>query len=172
MPYYITGGVAAIVYGEPRTTRDLDLVINLQRESIAPLAAALTAAGFYCPPGAVEDIQFGRGQTLSVTHMSMVLNADLVLNADTVSDRSKMQRRRLETLDEAGTQQFWVAAPEDLILAKLLWGKRSNSQKQWRDVLGVLKVQGESLDFAYMLAWAEPLELSMELAQALVEAGL
>jgi len=172
VPYYITGGVAAIVYGEPRTTRDLDLVINLQRDNILPLAAALSAAGFYCPPGAVEDIQVGRGQTLSVTHIEMVLNADIVLNADTAFDRSKMQRRRLETLDEAGTQQFWVASPEDVILAKLLWGKRSQSQKQWRDVLGVMKVQGEHLDFAYLMQWAEPLELSVALGQAIVEAGL
>jgi len=104
--------------------------------------------------------------------MSMVLNADLVLNADTPFDRSKMSRRRLESFDETGNQQFWVASPEDLVLAKLLWGQRSQSEKQWRDVLGVLKIQGETLDFDYLLQWAEPLGLTEAVSQAIVAAGL
>ncbi len=172
IPYYITGGVAAIVYGEPRTTRDLDLVINLPQQSLPPLVAALEASGFYCPPTAVEAIQAGREQTLSVTHMAMVLNADLILHANTPFDRSKFQRRRLEALDIAGNQSFWVASPEDLILSKLLWSKGTDSQKQWRDVLGVLKVQGETLDFTYMAQWAVSLGLSEALGQAIIEAGL
>lgn len=122
IPYYITGGVAAIVYGEPRTTRDLDLVIYLPQQNLTPLVTALESSGFYCPPLAVEAVQSGREQTLSVTHMAMVLNADLVCQSDTPFDRSKLQRRRLEALDEAGNQSFWVASPEDLILSKLLWG--------------------------------------------------
>ena len=172
IPYYITGGVAAIVYGEPRTTRDLDLVVHLPRQSLTPLVTALESSGFYCPPLAVEAIESGQEQTLSVTHTAMVLNADLVLQTDTPFDRSKLQRRRLEALDIAGLQSFWVASPEDLILSKLLWGKGTDSQKQWRDVLGVLKVQGETLDFTYMATWAVSLGLSETLAQALVEAGL
>ena len=172
VPYYITGGVAAILYGEPRTTRDLDVVINLQHDQLPLLVDALETAGFYCPPGAVEELQAGQGQTLSVTHMTMVLNADLVLNADTPFDRSKMERRRLESFGETENQSFWVASPEDLVLAKLLWGQRSQSEKQWRDVLGVLKVQGETLDFDYLLQWAEALSLTEAIGQAIVAAGL
>ena len=172
IPYYITGGVAAILYGEPRTTRDLDIVINLQRDQLTLLVDALETSGFYCPPGAVAELQAGQGQTLSVTHMSMVLNADLVLNADTPFDRSKMARRRLESFGETDDQQFWVASPEDLVLAKLLWGQRSQSEKQRRDVLGVLKVQGETLDFDYLLQWAAALDLTEALSQAIVAAGL
>ncbi len=170
--YYITGGVASIAYGEPRTTRDLDLVVEVKQAYITRLVAALEQAGFYCPPGAVEDIQTGRGQVLSVTHMETILNADIVLSPDNTFERSKMQRRRLESLDEAGIMQFWIASPEDLILAKLLWGQTSQSEKQWRDVLGVLKVQGETLDFEYMKQWAKVLGVVDALAQALVEAGL
>lgn len=170
--YYITGGVCAIAYGDPRTTRDLDIVVEVERSEIMPVGERLEAEGFYCPPGAVEDIQAGRGRVLSVTHMQLVLNADIVLDADTEFDRSKMERRRLEAIGLDESERFWLASPEDVILAKLLWGRQSESEKQWRDVQGVLKVQGDTLDFDYLRSWAEQLDLSELLDQAIVAAGL
>jgi hypothetical protein len=170
IPYYITGVVCAIAYGEPRTTRDLDLVIELEPSEITTIATQLEAEGFYCPPEAVLDIQSGRGRVLSVTHMKLVLNADIVLNANTDFDRSKMERRRLEAIGLDESEQFWLASPEDVILAKLLWGQQSQSEKQWRDVLGVLKVQGDSLDFTYLTQWAERLDIA-ELLQRVIAAS-
>jgi hypothetical protein len=170
--YYITGGVAAIAHGEPRTTQDLDLVIEVASNAIEVMVSTLEQAGFYVPAGAVEDVKAGRGRVLSVTHMEQVLKADIVLNSDSPFDRSKMNRRQLIAIDLAGEALYWVSAPEDLILAKLLWGQRSNSEKQWRDVLGVLKVQQEALDYGYLSAWAEQLGVGNLLCQALTEAGI
>jgi hypothetical protein len=172
IPYYITGGVAASMYGDPRTTRDMDVVVELGQENLLQLVSALEQAGFYCPPGSVEEIQQGRGRSLSVTHMETILNADLMLNADTAFDRSKMERRRLETIDDAGLLRVWMCSPEDLILAKLQWRRGSQSQKQWVDVLGILKVQVENLDYRYLETWAEQLGLSSDLQRALTEAGI
>jgi hypothetical protein len=172
IPYYITGGVCAIAYGDPRTTRDLDVVIECQPSEIMTMVVRLEAEGFYCPPGAIEDIQSSRGRVLSVTHMQLVLNADIVLNANTEFDRSKMERRRLEAIGLDESEQFWLASPEDVILAKLLWGQQSQSEKQWRDVLGVLKVQGDSLDFAYLTQWAARLDLTELVQRAIAAAGL
>jgi hypothetical protein len=101
-----------------------------------------------------------------------VLNADIVLNANTEFDRSKMERRRLEAIGLDESEQFWLASPEDLILAKLLWGQQSESEKQWRDILGVLKVQGDSLDFAYLTQWASQLDLTALMQRAIAAAGL
>ena len=171
IPYYVTEGVCAIAYGDPRTTRDLDVVVEVERSNITPMVDQLDAAGFYCPPSAVEDIQSGRARTLSVTHRQLILNADIVLNDDTAFDRSKMARRRLEAIGLDESERFWLASPEDLILAKLLWGRQSQSEKQWRDVLGILKVQGDSLEFAYLTQWAEHLDLIELLDQAMREAG-
>lgn len=170
--YYITGGVCAIAYGDPRTTRDLDVVVEVEYSEIMTLVARLEAEGFYCPPRAVSDIQVGSARVLSVTHIQLVLNADIVLNSNTEFDRSKMQRRRLEAIGLDESEQFWLASPEDVILAKLLWGRRSQSEKQWRDVLGVLKVQGDSLDFAYLNQWAARLEIAELLQRAIAAAGL
>lgn len=170
--YYITGGVAAIVYGEPRTTRDLDVVIELDRNNILPLVEKLQQDEFYCPPGAVDEILTGRGKTLSITHMTQILNADMVMNGHSEFDRAKMARRRWEALDEAGIERFWLASPEDVILAKLLWRKQSGSQKQWNDILGILKVQIEALDYEYLAQWATRLEIQRDFDRALIEAGI
>jgi hypothetical protein len=65
-----------------------------------------------------------------------------------------------------------VASAEDTILQKLRWGKGSQSEKQWRDVLGILKLQAEALDYIYLTQWAESLDLVDVLSQAFTEAGL
>lgn len=65
-----------------------------------------------------------------------------------------------------------MISPEDLVLQKLLWGSTSQSEKQWRDVLGVLKLQESSLDYGYITEWAEYLALVDMLIQALTEAGI
>jgi hypothetical protein len=170
--YYITEGVCAIAYGELRTTRDLDIVIECEPSAIMAIVTQLEAEGFYCPPSAIADIQAGTARVLSVTHTQLVLNADIVLNADTDFDRSKMERRRLEAIGLEESDQFWLASPEDVILAKLRWGQQSQSEKQWRDVSGVLKVQGDSLDFDYLTRWASQLELTELLQNVIAAAGL
>jgi hypothetical protein len=168
VPYYVTGGVAAITYGEPRTTRDLDIVLSIPRENLSSLAAALENAGFYVP--GVEDAISGRMKTLQITHMETISRADLVIAASDEYEQTKFDRRRLCPFPD-GTG-IYVASPEDLILNKLRWGQRSQSEKQWRDVLGVLKIQREALDFTYLDQWANHLELLDLLTQAIQESGL
>lgn len=83
-----------------------------------------------------------------------------------------MERRRLEAIGLEESERFWLASPEDAILAKLLWWQQSQPEKQWRDVLGVLKVQGDSLDFAYLTQWASRLDLTELMEGAIAVAGL
>jgi hypothetical protein len=168
IPYYITGGVAAIAYGEPRTTRDLDIVMDIVSTDIDRLVTALEAAGFYV--SGVEEVRAGRMMTLGITHIESISRADLVLSQKSEFDLSKFQRIR--SIDVPGVGTFKFSSPEDIILAKLLWGKQSQSEKQWRDVLGVLKVQRESLDFDYLTQWAARLEIAESLQRAIAAAGL
>lgn len=165
--YYVTGGVAAIAYGEPRTTTDIDIVCFLLRSDVDRLAVSLESHGFYVPN--VDDLKSGRMQMIGVTHIETVARADLVLPGVDEFDRVKFERRRLLQIPGG---ELYFASPEDVILNKLRWSKRSRSEKQWRDVLGVLKVQGETLDFAYLRHWAERLNLVEDLSQATVEAGI
>lgn len=170
IPYYITDGVASAAYGEPRSTKDLDLVIQIPTQDITRLSAVLEQQGFYCPPSAIKEIQQGVGSVLSVTHTETIDNVDLVLSGDSEFDYAKLQRRRL--LQVRDTTELWLISPEDLILGKILWGRGKRSKKQWRDVLGVLKVQVAHLDYGYLTEWAERLGIGDVLSQALVEAGI
>ncbi|MEA5599126.1 hypothetical protein [Rivularia sp. UHCC 0363] len=166
--YYVTGGVAAIAYGEPRTTRDVDLVLEIELAQIDELVTALMSNGFYVP--GAEDVKAGRMRSLSVTHIESVSRADLVVSGTGAFEQIRFQRRRLIAVPSG--EQVYFSSPEDIILAKLLWGQRSGSEKQWRDVLGVLKVQQTALDYGYLAEWAEHLELGELLSQALVQAGI
>ncbi len=165
--YYITGGVAAISYGEPRTTQDLDLVMAISLDVIERLSDALTEAGFYVP--GIDDVKSGRMQTLQIIEMESISRADLVVAGTDEFERLKFTRRRV--IEFEGTALYF-ASPEDVILNKLRWRQRSGSEKQWRDVLGVLKVQAENLDYGYMRELAEQLGLIDALNQAVTESGV
>ena len=71
-----------------------------------------------------------------------------------------------------GIPKFWIASAEDIILQKLRWGKGSKSEKQWRDVLGIVKLQGENLDYDYLAEWVENLDLIAEFIEVLNQAGM
>ena len=166
--YYVTGGIAAVTYGEPRLTQDVDIVLNLAPQDIDLLVAALESEGFYVP--GVEDVKSGRMKTLSITHQETIARADLVLAQSERFDVLKFERRHLIEIPQRGA--IYLVSAEDLILNKLRWRRQSQSEKQWRDVLGILKTQGEKLDFGYLATWAEQLQVDDDLAQAFVEAGL
>ncbi|MEO0488000.1 MAG: hypothetical protein AAF215_23895 [Cyanobacteria bacterium P01_A01_bin.123] len=168
IPYYVTGGVAAINYGEYRTTTDVDIVLSVSADDIRQLATDLAQIGFYVP--GVEDAVSGRMRTLQITHMETIARADLVVAGDEAFDIAKFQRRQVTKIPGRGSLYF--ASPEDVVLNKLRWRQRGQSEKQWRDVLGVLKVQSTALDINYLQEWAERLGLSTDLATAMQQAGL
>jgi hypothetical protein len=170
IPYYVGGGVASSIHGEARSTRDLDLAVQISRQEIDLLAIALENAGFYCLAGAVEDLKQYRSQLLNITHTETIANADIYIADNTHFAQSQMARRQLVEVE--GMANFWIASPEDTIVQKLFWAKNSQSQKQWRDVLGILKLQGVNLDRDYLTEWTQHLGVVDALNQALTEAGL
>lgn len=166
IPYYVTGGVAAIAYGEPRTTRDADIVIGIRTEQIDPLVTRLELEGFYVP--GVEDVRSGQVQTLGVTHIESIARADLILSGSSPFDRVKFERRRRVEL--AGLDILFLISAEDLILSKLMWGRGTQSEKQFRDVLGILKVQ--QVDRDYLREWGVELGVIDSLNAAYIAAGI
>jgi len=115
-----------------------------------------------------------RRSSFHAIHQPTVLKVDFFVLGDTPFDRAQLERRRLSpALEESGRRVF-VSSAEDLILRKLDWCRQGGgvSDRQWRDVLGVLKAQGERLDFEYLSRWAASLELDALLERALAESRI
>lgn len=168
--YYIGGSVASSLLGESRYTEDLDLVIELDAVKAKALLEAFLAASFYISDVALEDAVSGRCSSFNILDQETLEKADLFILKDTSFAKSKMTRRIQQSLLD--DSYIWISSPEDIVLQKLVWGRGSQSEKQWRDVLGVLKLQGESLDFEYLWQWAVELDLAETLDRAFREAGL
>jgi hypothetical protein len=168
IPYYITGGVAAIAHGEPRATIDLDVVIAIDLADLPTLAANFEANGFYV--AGLADVISGSLRCLNITHLETIENIDLMISGREEYDLIKFDRSRLYTLPGSG--DVAIASPEDVIISKLIWRRESQSDKQWRDILGILKVQQEKLDFGYLREWVERFGLENDWQRAKVEAGV
>ncbi len=169
IPYLIGGSLASAIYGVARTTLDADLVADLRPEHAAPLAQAL-GEEFYVDGEAILDAVRRRG-SFNVIHLETMFKVDIFVRKDRPFDRSQFRRRVLQPISTDPERMAYVASPEDTVLAKLEWYRmgREVSQRQWQDVLGILKAQGKRLDLAYLRDWAETLGVADLLEAALSE---
>ena len=139
------------------------MVINVLRHDIPELAQQFEQAGFYVP--GVEDTASGRMRSLQITHLETIGRADLMIAGEAEFDCVKLQRRQLVVVPDRG--ELYFASPEDVVLSKLKWRQQGQSEKQWRDILGILKVQTGTLDIAYLQRWAGRLGIGSDLETAL-----
>ena len=165
--YLVGGSLASSVYGIPRATQDVDLVADLKEPDAERLVQMLTT-DFYVDADMIRDA-IGRRASFNVIHLATMFKADVfVLKRDAWS-REEMSRAREERLEgPQGPVTIRFASPEDTLLHKLVWYKLGNeiSDRQWSDILGILKVQGSLLDGAYLDRWAPLLDVASLLARA------
>lgn len=170
--YLIGGSVASSILGEPRATLDVDIVADLQLSHVQPLVQLMTEEFFIDERMVIEAIE--RKSSFNVIHLNTMQKVDIFVLSNQPLAQVEMQRRQLLVLTLDPERLAWVASAEDIILQKLIWYRLGNqvSDRQWRDVLGVLKVQADRLDFNYLNQWTQTLELEYLMTQALREAGL
>lgn len=171
VPHHIGGSVASSAQGIARATLDVDLVADLRLEHAAPLARMLEER-YYVDEDMIRDAIARRG-CFNVIHLETVLKVDVFVLKTRAYDRQAFERRQLDSLDEApDARQVYLCRPEDTILNKLEWFRSGGnvSQRQWRDVVGVLRVQRGHLDEAYLDRWADELGLAELLERAQAEA--
>jgi hypothetical protein len=169
VPYMITGSIASSYHGEPRATRDLDIVIDPDPGGIIRLVGEVEAAGMYVDAEAALHALDDRTQ-FNAIDATTGWKVDFVVRKERPFSRVEFGRRIRANL--LGTPA-WIASPEDTIIAKLEWAVAGGSDLQLRDVASMLDIGGESLDLAYIERWVADLGLhaAWSRAQALRSAG-
>ena len=165
--YCIGGSVASSAYGIPRSTMDVDMVSDLKPTSVRPLVRILEQY-YYIDENMILDA-IERRSSFNIIHLETMLKIDIFVAKNTPYHIETFKRRRKDTLDEEQkTAEFYLVSPEDIILNKLAWFRLGGgvSDRQWNDVLGVLKVQKDSLDYNYLKYWASELKIEDLLERA------
>jgi hypothetical protein len=169
--YLVGGSLASSLHGIPRSTQDVDLVARILPAHVAPLVSALVA-DFYIDEDMIRDA-VKRRATFNIIDLTTMFKLDVFVAKGDVVSRQEMQRRQTVSLGGDPEKTLVVSTAEDIVLHKLEWYRLGNeiSERQWTDVLGVIKVQGERLDRKYLTETAELMDLRDLLARALAAAA-
>ena len=169
-PFLVGGSLASSFQGIPRSTRDVDLVADLKTTQVDSFVEGL-GGHFYVD---AERIRIGirNNSSFNVIDLRNGFKADVYLLGTDAFSRSQLTRA--STIEIEPGEALPLASPEDVVLHKLRWYRMGGdvSDRQWLDVLGVLKVQGTRLDRDYLYRWAESLGVGGLLSRAFLEAGI
>jgi hypothetical protein len=159
LDYMVTGSIAAILYGKPRLTEDMDVVIVLPKEKVRAFAGLFDAKAYYCPPVETieEELARARGGHFNIIDQATGFKVDLYpAGSDPLARWGLAHRKRIELIaDEA----VWVAPPEYVIVMKLVYYEEGGSQKHLDDIAGMLAVSAGHIDIPVIEGWVERLGL-------------
>jgi hypothetical protein len=159
--YMVTGAAASIVYGEPRLTHDIDLVIELHGQDAGRIAQAFPADQFYCPPVEVLEEESKRSQRghFNVIHLASGFKADFYLKGQDELHRWAMANRRRVKMEGLS---IWIAPPEYVIVRKLEYYRQGGSEKHIRDIAGMMAISPEQIDLKILFEKIEEFDLGQE----------
>lgn len=156
VPYMVAGSFASTYHGVPRTTQDIDIVISPSTESLGLLLAALPEEEYYVDADVARDALRRRSQ-FNVIDMASGWKVDLIIRKERAFSIEELHRR--EPAEILGAHVY-VATAEDSIVSKLEWAKQSESERQLRDVAGIVAARTNDLDFPYIQRWVTELQLA------------
>ena len=166
IPYYIGGSIASSIYGIARATMDIDIVANINTHHI-PLLKQSLENDYYIDEDMIKEAILAKS-SFNLIHLDTAIKIDVFIHKDTPYQQNAIQRKTKDTLEEDIKTEFYFSSPEDIIINKLLWYEMGSkvSERQWLDVIGVIKVQGDSLDKDYLKNWAHKLKIYELLSKA------
>jgi len=167
IPYLIGGSFASTVYGDARSTMDADLVADIQPSQIPSLVTLLGDEFYISAEMILDAIQ--HTSSFNMVHLETMFKVDVFLLKRRPYDLIQMERRVAQSLGDGPEDQAYFCTAEDIILAKLEWYRLGDqvSERQWRDILGVLNLQSDRLDYDYLKKWASALGVNDLLDRAI-----
>jgi hypothetical protein len=171
VPYLIGGSLASTLYGMVRTTQDSDIIAEMRPEHIQPVVSALEAVFYLDQEMIAESIQ--RNSSFNIIHRETMFKVDVFIPRPRPFLKSQLARARRQTFTLGKEVSAKFASPEDTILSKLEWYRMGAdaSDRQWRDILGVLKTKAGDIDLEYLYHWARELKVSDLLERAITQAA-
>jgi len=154
--YMICGSLASSAYGHPRLTNDIDIVADISLKDISGLLQKFPKEEFYLSENALHKAIQRRSQ-FNIIHPSSGYKVDIFVSGLDAFGRSQIQRRRLLQITEKYSAYF--ASPEDVIIKKMEYFRTGESERQFRDIIGILQVSGDQLDYSYIENWTQRLRL-------------
>lgn len=158
VPYMLTGSLASSMYGIPRATNDIDIVIAPTREQLLSLVQLFQRVGLTVAPESAVAALKNKTQ-FNVIDFARGLKVDLIIRK--TRDFSVIEFDRRETHEVEG-MRLTIATPEDVLIAKLEWSKMGDSDRQIVDAAGIIKMQGKTLDVDYIERWIDSLQLQSQ----------
>jgi len=170
--YQISGSLASSAFGIPRATMDVDIVADVKLKQVDAIVELLKEE-FYVDTEMVNNA-IKQGSCFNLIHLETMFKVDVFILKDRPFDQQAFLHKVKKIVSTDSSQQLFFASPEDIILNKLEWYKAGAevSERQWADILGILKVQGKDLDMAYLKKWANELGLTELLNRAIDDARL
>ncbi len=167
VPYALGGSLASTVHGVMRATMDADIIAALKPEHISPLVKKLQNT-FYADEPAIRTAVI-RKSSFNLIHLETMFKIDIFVAKSAPLETAQLAHRIRQQVSEAPPRHIFVTSPEDTILAKLVWYHAGGdvSERQWRDIEGIINVQKSWLDVAYLRRMAGQLNVSDLLAKLL-----
>jgi Nucleotidyl transferase AbiEii toxin, Type IV TA system len=155
--HMLVGSMASMAYGEPRMTRDIDLVVNLRDDQVGQLCDGFPEPEFYVSRDAAREAVSRRSQ-FNVIHPTSGNKIDLIVARSDAWGQSQLARRKSVAIRPDLSAP--TAAPEDVILGKMWYYRVGEHEKHLRDIASMLRISGDQIDRDYISHWAQQLELT------------
>jgi hypothetical protein len=166
--YMLSGSFASAHYGVPRSTQDIDLVIEATPAELRTFVEALSGSEYYADLGSALEAH-KRQSMFNVIDLATGWKIDLIIRKSRAFSQEEFRRRQRVHLHDV---PLFVASAEDVVISKLEWAKLAQSRRQIEDAAAILRVRWDALDHSYLAKWIAELDLQKEWDAARRVAGI